>query len=373
MPIANAGSTLRLVCVVHGFALGGAETMLLGFVRWLTARGHHVVVANTGPSGPLAASYHTAAARTVTLHRTRTADLHLVRQLRRVIEEESPDAVLSVLFYADVVTALAVRGTAVPHISWQHVPPSQDVKNRRFYHRAAYRFLLPRCCAVICCAEHVRREIVHTFHVREERTCTVHNGVDLARFMFHPPRAPNGEFRIGMVARFGPEKGHDTLVHALPPVLNDVPGARLVLVGDGVTRPRVQQLAQALGVADRVEFTGAIQEAERVYPRLDAVALPSECEALPVSVLEAMASGRPVVASDIPGVREAIVEGETGFLFPVGDSRTLAQRIIQLARDRDERGRMGRAGRTRVERAFDQETQLRALYGALTRAIGRAC
>jgi glycosyltransferase involved in cell wall biosynthesis len=348
---------IRILFVIDGFNIGGAERMTLALLPRLKRDGAFVAVFSTGAEGGLTASFRAACDSIESHPKKRKFDVGLIPILKEMIAKVRPDLIVSVLFYADVVTAFAAGKGRTPLVSWQHVPPAQDMWNNRFYHRLAYRVALPRFRRFICCADVIRDEMHDLFGVDRQRMDLVYNGVDLERFAFQPIRDPaaTGPFTIGMVARFGPEKGQSHLIRALG-ILREgsLPDARLVLVGDGPTRPEMEKLARSLGVADRVEFAGMRNDVDRLHPTFDLVALTSECEAFPVSLLEAMACGRAIVASDLPGVREAVVEGETGDLFPVGDSRALADRITRLARDPRRRAAMGEAGRRRVEASFDQ-------------------
>ncbi len=354
---ARATEGMRLLFVIDGFNIGGAERITLALLPRLKREGVFLSVFSTGAEGGLTGAFREVCDVVDSHPKERKFDIRLIPLLRKAVAKARPDLIVSILFYADVVTGLAEGRGRIPLVSWQHVPPAQDMWNNRFYHRLAYRAVLPRFRRFICCADVIREELHGLFGVDRGRMELVYNGVDLERFAFHPARAASGDgpFTIGMVARFGPEKGQTHLIRALA-ILREgaLPNARLVLVGDGPTRPAMEDLARSLGVENKVEFAGMRGDVDRLYPTFDLAALTSECEAFPVSILEAMACGRPIVASDLTGVREAVVEGETGELFPVGDARALAEKIIRLARDPVRRASMGMAGRKRVESSFDQ-------------------
>lgn len=143
------------------------------------------------------------------------------------------------------------------------------------------------------------------------------------------------------------------------------PAARFVIVGDGVLRPKVEQQAFALGIADRVLFTGWRRDLPHIYADLDALALSSDNEGTPVSVIEAMAAGCPVVATRVGGVPDLITDGETGFLVPPSDAQALAAAILRVLRDQEAAGRMGRTARAFVRQRFTTKrliTDMERLY-----------
>ena len=190
-------------------------------------------------------------------------------------------------------------------------------------------------------------------------SATVVNGVDLheqdQRLAASPlPRARLGLAPdwavLGSVARFDPVKRLDALVGALR-FLNRRDVA-LLLVGDGPEAVRLRRRVAAAGLGERVVIAGWLDDPARVYPALDLYVAASRKEGLPLAVLEAMGAGLAVVATDVPGHRDAVAAGETGLLVPPGDERALAAAIGALLDDPERRRRLGRAGRARVARDF---------------------
>lgn len=178
-------------------------------------------------------------------------------------------------------------------------------------------------------------------------------GVDLAAL----PRRFHGSNRFPhfvCVGRLSDEKGHCGLFDAFARVLKSVPDARLSLVGDGPLKDRLVLLAEELGIARSVTFHGMLDETTTLatVATADALVLASFMEGLPVVLMEAMALGRPVIASGVAGVPELVRDGVSGLLFPPSDWDSLAQAMLQLAGDADLRARLGAAGRLAVEAEF---------------------
>jgi glycosyltransferase involved in cell wall biosynthesis len=157
--------------------------------------------------------------------------------------------------------------------------------------------------------------------------------------------------RLACIGRLEPVKGFDLAIQALAKVRTVVPSVRLVVAGDGTERDGLQALVDEVGVADIVEFLGAVDRPEiaRVLREANAVIIPSRFEGLPLVALEAAWAGRAVVATDAPGLSEAVVPGETASVVPVDDPDALAAAIVELLADPKRAEAMGRAARARAE------------------------
>jgi len=215
----------------------------------------------------------------------------------------------------------------------------------------------------------------------------IHNGVDLARYdhteacctLPEEYGFPQGTPMVGVVARLEPEKGHATLLDAWPRVLDRVPDARLLVVGEGSLARSLQEQADGLGLlgepceGDRcvgtrrgrpgakVVFTGRREDVPSVTAALDVAVLPSYREALGLVVLEAMALARPVVASDVGGIPEMIEDGVTGLLVPPRDPVALAAAVVRLLTDHPLADTLARNGHRLVRERFSLERMVAAI------------
>lgn len=170
------------------------------------------------------------------------------------------------------------------------------------------------------------------------------------------------------VGRLERQKDVPTLLRAMAVVVERIPDALLLVVGEGAERPKLERLAQRLGIADHVEFTGRIDHDEigAYYGGCDVFAITSLYEGTCMVLVEAAAAGKPVVATDFAGARDAILEGESGFIVPIGNELAVAERILYLL-EHDERRTFGDRGREYVRAAFDRADVL-----AKTRAMWEA-
>jgi len=160
---------------------------------------------------------------------------------------------------------------------------------------------------------------------------------------------------IGAIGYFAPLKGYDDLIKAMPLILEVVPRARLLITGEAIYpayrdyKKKLRDLIDRLGLADTVIFAGQRDDLPQVLNTLDIFVLPSWTEGFGRANLEAMAAGKPVVSTNVGGIPEVVVDGETGILVPPHDPTTLAQAVIRLAEDETLRNKMGRAGLKRAK------------------------
>ena len=233
----------------------------------------------------------------------------------------------------------------------------------------AERVLRPLTTVTICVSESERRAGLEARTCEEATTVVIHNGVELPDTDVPGPRA--GPFRIVTVGRLQAPKDALTLVRALAELPRDAYEA--VIVGEGPDRPAVESEVRRLGLDSEVDLAGGRTDVAELLAASDLFVLSSRSEGLPLSILEAMAAGLPVVASSVGGIPELVLEGETGFLVPPGDPHRLAGAIERLLDDSALRRRLGAAGRIRVAERFDLVSARQAhldLYASLLAAAG---
>ncbi len=232
------------------------------------------------------------------------------------------------------------------------------------------RLLLRHADAAFTVSEQLRADLVRELRLRSDRLDVLYNGVDIARF--HPAvRSASCEgtrpLRIGSVGRLVPVKNYPLLLKAFASLPANVP-TELVLVGEGPERAALEQLASELGIRARVKFAGHRNDVPQVLQGLDIFVLPSINEGMSNTLLEAMAAGLPVVASDVGGNREIVQDERSGLLFRSGDAEGAASRLLRLAKGADLRHGLGQAAAARVREHFSMEAMLRR-YEALYRGV----
>jgi glycosyltransferase involved in cell wall biosynthesis/uncharacterized membrane protein len=212
----------------------------------------------------------------------------------------------------------------------------------------AERLVRPLTTSVICVSHATREQGVAARACKARRTVVIHNAVDTTSFVQR--RQAEGPPRIISVARFAFPKDFATLIGALGTISADY---RATLVGEGPARPDIATALEMQGLEAKAELLGARGDVPYLLALSDIFVLSSRSEGHPISVLEAMAAGLPVVATDVGGVAESVVHRQTGLLVPAGDVRSLAAALEQLIEDAELRRRLGAAGRDRAREFFD--------------------
>jgi glycosyltransferase involved in cell wall biosynthesis len=278
--------------------------------------------------------------------------LYALRSLMRTVE---PDLVHAHTFKAGFLGRFVAKrlripaiftvhmwqfGRAVP-LSWRVVVPICE------------RMAAGWCDKIISVSASGTRDAAKFKIGGQEQVVSILNGIP-----DHPARASldrDKGLSCTMVARFADFKDHGVLLRAFA----RVPGeARLKLVGDGDTLDAARRLAQDLGIRERVEFKGSRADVPEILAETDVFVLASKIEMLPISILEAMRAGLPVIASDVGGVSEEVIDEETGLLVEPGSVDELAAALTRLLGDRKLRISMGKSGRTRFERVFQADTMI---------------
>ncbi len=197
----------------------------------------------------------------------------------------------------------------------------------------------------------------------------VHNSVDHTKYrLTGVSRSP-----VPLVGSFGRLKRYkcvDHLLAALPLVRKHQPDVQAVIIGDGDDRARLERLSRSLGIADCVRFTGYVTEEEKVewLQKIWCGVATSSKEGWGLTVIEANACGTPVVASNVPGLRDAVCEGETGLLYPYGDIHALAQQIVRVLREEELRRKLS-TGALRWARSFSWDTSADRLLEGIVRRV----
>lgn len=336
--------------------IGGASVHLLDLASAVQAQGHEVVIL-VGGDGIFHSRARAAGLVTEPLqHLVRQIhplhDLQCVLELRRVLKRHQPDLVHLHSTKAGVVGRLVARMLGLPVIFTAHGWAFTDGVSAR--QAALYchieKFMARFANRIIAVSDYDRQLALNAGVGSPALITTIHNGMPSVTVSSPPTAHKNAVPRIIMVARFDAPKNQKDLLLALHS-LKDQPW-QLELVGDGALLAQTRALADYLGLADRVEFPGTCNDVAERLARSDIFALVSNWEGLPLSVLEAMRAGLPVVASDVGGVSEAVIAGETGLLAARADTTTLAAHLKSLLDSPDTRQKMGQAGRARFESGF---------------------
>jgi glycosyltransferase involved in cell wall biosynthesis len=341
------------------------------------------VTVATHPAGLFAARARAAGAEVVPLPVHARWDPRSVARLRRLGASGLFAVVHSQGARADFLARLALLGVdGVALVSTVQMPVDGfDVGPvRRRLYGALDGVGRGRVDRFVVVSAALHRRLVAGWRLPPERVRLIPNGVDVPddvaadaadraarrRSLGVDPAAP----LVGAVGRLVWQKGFDTLVEAMPAVLARRPETRLVVVGDGPERGRLERLARDRGVAGAVAFAGFRADLPALLAAFDVLAAPSRREGAPLVTLEAMARGVPVVASAIPALAEQVRDGVEGLLVDADSPAALARALVRVLADRSLAARLGAAGRERVRADFDARDMVArtlALYEEVAR------
>ena len=368
-------SALHVVHVIRSLEVGGLENGVVNLVNGLADQFRHTILCLEG-LGPLQARVPSSVdvlAPDPGLARGPLACLRLARVLRGL----RPDVVHCRNWPTiDAIPGARLAGVPVV-VHGEHGREETDphgLARRRNVTRRGFGPLVDRFVTV---SDDLRRWLIDTVHISRRKVRTIHNGVDTRRFSDQDRegarRALGIDERarvIGTVGRLDPVKDHATLMRAFARVVTARPEAVLAIVGDGPSRGALETLAADLGLAARVRLLGARADVARLLGGFDVFALPSIGEGISNTVLEAMATGLPVVATRVGGNPELVEDGVNGRLVPPRDPTALSEALESYLSDPLVRALHGKASRQRAVTQFDLPAMLeayRTLYVSLAR------
>lgn len=343
---------LKVMFVITCMPVGGAETLLVNLVRRLDRSRFSpelCCLKYLGPLGEVLANE--IPTFTGLLHHK--YDVAILPRLTRLMRQRQVDAVITVGTGGDKMFwgRLAAWRAGVPVItSALHstgLPDRVEWLNRR---------LAPITDAFIAVAQPHARYLAEHEGCPANKVRVVPNGVDVERFRPLPPDAalraelglPSAAPVAAIIAALRPEKNHELFLRSAALIRQSRPDAHFLIVGDGARRPSLEAMSSELGLNGHVHFLGTRSDVPQLLSLADVVMLTSHMEANPVSILEALACGKPVVATRVGSIPESVHDGENGYLVSPGDVSALAARVVELFDNRALARRLGQAGRQSV-------------------------
>ncbi len=354
---------------------GGPESLLRDLGDTIDRARFDPVLGIIRRPGAAPASHYPASLREqeIPWHGT-AAVLHAARGLAKLAREREARLIHTHDMRANLVAAALRPFRPIPWVAHVHGWLGDTHRGRYRMYEAIDRRLVPRADLVL---------VGSAAAGREAQACGARRVVVVPNAVAIPPAegaagavaaaraalgVPDGATLLGMVGRLHPGKGHDLFLRALAILAGERPDVFGAIVGEGEDEARLRTLAASLGLAGRVAFTGFVADTDAYMRAMDVVLVPSRKDSLPLVALEAMARGRPVIASDTGDLPTAVLDGVCGFVVPVGDAEALAARARILLDDPALRRRMGEAARARAVDTYSAGAMARRLedeYAAL--------
>jgi len=364
---------INLLHIVNGFAIGGGELKLLELVKNLVekrADKYTVTVCSVGQGGTLQPEFERLGIKVFVIEKKHKFDISQIFKVCRIIKQEQIDLVQTTLFYADVIGALAAKLTGVDAvISWDTVSHPPDSHETRLRHKLSYQLCMRFVKRIVAVSEGVKKYLIEDRKIASKKIVIIHYGIDLSLFKsrngFLDKRKrselglPDHKIVIGTVARLEIQKGHRYLIAAAPEIINKFSNVVFVFAGDGTLRQELETQVNELGLQENFRFLGFRKDVKELLFAFDVFVLPSLFEGLPNVILEAMASGRPIVATAVDGTPELIEHNETGLLVPPKSPHALQEQILNLLENEEKGIKLGRQAKEMAKQKFSFDQQFR--------------
>jgi sugar transferase (PEP-CTERM/EpsH1 system associated) len=351
---------LRVMQLIYRFQEGGAERVVMNIATGLLGTTVESSICSTVP----ATSFKTLLSPEIPLFelgRRPGNDPSFVWQLYQLLRRERPHILQTHSWGTLCEGLIAARMARVPII----IHLEHGTLQTRKYQLRVQRWAWQQADRLLAVCSHLGDRMAQTVSVPRRSIRVIRNGVDVTRFEGH--RRNEARLRLGLPAaavvvgtagRLANVKDHHALLTAMALLSADGQSIHCVIAGDGPLRTTLESQIDAMGLRSRVRLVGHRPDIETVLAALDIFVLSSQSEGLPMAVLEAMASGLPVVSTRVGGVDEVLEDGLTGLLVEPRSPELLARAIERLAGDRERRDQMGAAGRVRARREFSLGTMV---------------
>lgn len=364
---------MKVAQVAYRSEVAGGEMVLLQLLRALRQAGHDTLVF-CPEEGELTERLSQEGTCYEIVPMRKTYDVRAVLALRRAFRRNRIDLVHSHGLLVNVLTRFAAWGAGIPNVGTVHLTrelrrypwsPSLALALKfRYYYRTLDNWSQRLSFATIAVSQAVRDDLLEQGYP-PSRVLVIPNGIDSQAFdssncserllLRRQLGVNEGDVLVGVVARLSPQKDLQTFIEAFAAARRSCKNLRAFVAGTGPQEDLLRKLAVTHELEADLQFLGFRRDVPQLLRASDVFCLTSRWEGLPLSVLEAMASGRPVVATAVPGTAEAVVDGVTGMLLPIGDSAAVADALVRVAESEDMRTRMGEAGRERAVATFGVE------------------
>lgn len=354
--------------LIWRFVVGGSEVYALKLASNLEKEKYLSIICALDAGGVLEDEANAQGILTYVMNRRRGIDLGLFWRLYRLFRKQRVDIVhthhFTQLFYS-LPGALLVRARII------HTEHGLTVYRKRHL-RVAFRFLSFFCDKVVTIGQDCSNVLNTEFGIPERKLAVAHAGIDLSSFEVSKEQARlelgiSPDARVAtIVAQLYPVKNHSLLLSAFKEVIPRIPTALLLVVGDGVERENMVLTIELLGLHDNVRMLGQRRDIPRILAASDTFVLSSDSEGLPIAMLEAMAAGKPVVATAVNDIPTVVVDRESGRIVPPRDPQALADALVELLNNSNLAEEMGEKGRSIVDQRFSVRAMVskhEALYG----------
>jgi len=358
---------INLLYLATDSKIGGAENVILALIKGLDRNKYSIYLLVLSGAGPLIKEAKKLGIEAVSLKMKTRFDFISLLKIFPYLRGKKIDILHTHLYHSNILGYFIKKWKKIPIFLYtSHGLPIKKNSPLSQVNNSIMRKVNQRVIAV---SSDIKRKLINYGKVKPEKIIVVYNGVDADQFIF---KRESKNIFVGTVANLRPVKGHQYLLRAIPIVLERIPAAKFLIVGQGPLRKDLERLAKRLKITKNVIFTGYQKNIAEILAKLTLFILPSIRETFPVCLLEAMAASLPVVATDVGGIPEVVKDKETGLLVPPKNPEALATAILTLLQDKERAKNMGIAGRKKIEQDFTVEMMVRRndeIYRTLSKSI----
>jgi glycosyltransferase involved in cell wall biosynthesis len=367
----------KLMLLLYTLEAAGAEKVVLSLVDGIDRRRYSPVVC-AFRGGRLRQSFEDLGIPVYVLNKKRGPDLVALWRLIRLMRQHRISILHSHNFSANLWGRVAAVVARVPvRIATEHSMPSIKTRLERNIDQTLARLTTK----IVSVSAAVRDAHVRDEKIDPDKFAVIYNGIkpwtwsEAHRLGFEREfrqmhAVPKGAPLCITVGRLEQPKGHETLLSAVPAILRDVPDARFLFAGDGSLQAQLEAQADVLQIRDRVIFLGARTDVRQLLAICNVAIMPSHREGFSIAILEAMAAGLPIVATNVGGNAEAIISGESGVVVPPGDPEVLAVAVKRLLTDQVQATALGQMARIRFDERFTIDRMIRLHDSLYTGPLG---
>jgi len=357
------GVKVKLMHIVLSLNVGGLEMVVINLLKGLDRRIYTPILCCLEEEGSLIHEIEKLGVKTIVLGKKKKGiDYPLLFRLASILRQEKIDIIHShnptPYFYGTIAGKIA----NVPVIIYTKHGRNPVKKKRELLLRKFLSYMTDKIVAV---SDDARNVAINDEKINPEKVVTIFNGIDIDRYQTNIDVASkkreiglsDDDFVIGIVARLSPEKDHNTLFEAFRIVLDSInQNVKLVIVGDGILREEFEQKAKSISISNKTIFLGERYDVPELLAIFDLFILSSITEGISLTLLEAMATGLPVVATNAGGNAEIVLDNQTGFIVPPKDPNRMAEAIMTIIKNNDMANQMKERGKDRVSKKFNLET-----------------
>lgn len=352
---------IKIIYIIYSLEFGGAQKVIASYVKNLSKQNYELSVCAIRQGGPMKKVLEGLGARVFILNKRIGFSIKIIFKLINLLKKGNFDIIhlhdhTANKWVVPVVLMLGIKRI----VRTEHV--ILDKRRNEKVYPWIYMFLNLFNKKIIAVSEFVKNFHSEKDYLNKNKYVTIYNGIKCEEFT---PTVDKTKLRrelgleearyvVGNIGRLHEAKGQRYLLEAANLILHDEPSTHFVIIGDGPLKSVLVNYSKELGISERVIFSGVREDIANMMNLIDIFVLPSLWEAHPITILEAMAAGKPVVATNVGGNEETIIDGITGFIVPPKDPESLANAILTLIRDVELSRQMGVKGREWVRKNFDE-------------------